>query len=256
MLDDTTPIVVVALYREGKGVNGKTGAMVQTYIIVDDGTNPIDAVRAGRDAAICGDCLHRGPSADGSDRIDTPRTYGARSCYVNLGQGPRAVADGVRRGIYPVASADDAREIGRGRLVRLGSYGDPAAAPLYVWIALLAESIGRTGYTHQWRNPRFAGLRAYVMASADTPQDRADAVAAGWRTFRVRTADEPLERAEFSCPASEEMGKRITCSACLACGGADGRKGSPAIVTHGTLAARFAPNRDAARRVIRIAAIA
>jgi hypothetical protein len=46
--------------------------------------------------------------------------------------------------------------------------------------------------------------------------------------------------AEFACPASAE--KSVTnCATCLACNGATGRKGSPAIVVHGAGAGAFAP---------------
>ena len=74
MLDDA-PIVVVALTNSS---NVKTGNMVQTYILVDNGRSPVDNARDLLDASICGDCKHR------------RGTGGA--CYVNLGQGARAVA--------------------------------------------------------------------------------------------------------------------------------------------------------------------
>ena len=45
----------------------------------------------------------------------------------------------------------------------------------------------------------------------------------------------PIEH-ESLCPASAEAGKKLTCEQCLACGGADGRKGSIYIPAHGGFA--------------------
>lgn len=222
------PIVAVAIT---KSTNAKTGNMVQTYILVDNGRSPVDNARDLLDQAICGDCKHR-------------RGTGG-SCYVNLGQGPRAVADGVRRGIYPVGLQDAARE-STGRMVRLGTYGDPAAVPVAVWESLLAGAAGHTGYTHQWGQVSgLEGMRlmALVMASADSLAERDQAKALGYRTFRVTAANDNKPLAgEFSCPASEEQGKRKTCAECGACnGGVNTRKADPVIVVHGSLKSRFIP---------------
>ena len=78
------------------------------------------------------------------------------------------------------------------------------------------------------------------MASVDTPKESFDAWADGWRTFRVRAADTWLAAREFMCPASEEAGKRLTCSTCMACsGGIDSKRASVTIVVHGSLKKRF-----------------
>jgi hypothetical protein len=221
---DGEPIVVIAL--TGGSTNSKTGNMVQTYIIRED-IDPVAAVKTGADESICGDCRHRGNGIDGT----------GRTCYVNLGHGPSSVYRAFLRGRYPVdpvAAADACN----GRIVRLGTYGDPAAVPVNVWLDLLAQSSGRTGYTHQWRtNPQ---LRSLVMASADTAMSADVARAMGWRTFRVRTAEQPMLVRESVCPASAEAGKKLQCTDCRACDGATGRKGSIAIIVHGALAKRFA----------------
>lgn len=233
---DGSPIVCIALYRT-VGSNAKTGAVVQTYILRAD-VAPIEAIRSGADVSICGDCKHRG---DG-------QTYGSRSCYVNVGQGPTGVWKAFRRGRY-VRLDDPHRSdlrvaMGEDRVVRLGTYGDPAAVPAWVWTDLLQGAAGHTGYTHAWRSPIAPVFRSLVMASVDTEAERAEAVAAGWRTFRVREATEPVQRGEFVCPASAEAGKRTTCVACRACDGADrAGKASPVIVAHGALASRLASNR-------------
>jgi hypothetical protein len=71
------------------------------------------------------------------------------------------------------------------------------------------------------------------MASVDNATERDEAMALGWRTFRVRTHEEHLLEHEFVCPASAEAGKKLTCQECNRCGGADGKRGTPAILVHG-----------------------
>lgn len=216
-------IVVVAITK--KSTNVKTGNVVQSYILVDNGNSPVNNVKALTDAAICGECPHR-------------RGLGG-ACYVNLGQGPRAVADGVVRGIYP-HDLEAAALASAGRMVRLGTYGDPAAVPAYVWDALLASAAGNLGYSHQWKSGKAAHVMHLCMASADSEADRDLAKAMGYRTFRVRTLEEPTKAGEFMCPASKEAGYKKTCSTCGACsGGVNTRKADPAIVVHGSLAKRF-----------------
>lgn len=220
------PIVAIAII--GKSSNSKTGDMVQTYILVDNGRSPVDNVRDLVDAAICGDCKHR-------------RGLGG-ACYVNLGQGARAVADGIVRGIYP-AGLDQAAHFSAGRMVRLGTYGDPAAVPAYIWQRLTEQAAGYTGYSHQWQSGKAgADIMALCMASADSETERAAAKAAGYRTFRVRAENEVALPGEFICPASHEGGRRLTCADCGACnGGINTRKADPVIIAHGSLKSRFIP---------------
>jgi hypothetical protein len=222
---DGAPIVVVALTNS---TNVKTGNMVQTYILVDNGRSPVDNARDLLDASICGDCKHR------------RGTGGA--CYVNLGQGARAVAAAIVAGNYP-ADILAAQSAAAGRMVRLGTYGDPAAVPANVWNTLLAKAQGRTGYTHQWQSGKAgADIMALCMASADNEAERAAAKAAGYRTFRVRAADQPMAAGEFVCPASAEGNKRKLCAECAACdGGINSRRADPVIIVHGSIKNRFIP---------------
>ena len=121
----------------------------------------------------------------------------------------------------------DRKTIGRGRFVRCGTYGDPAAVPADVWTDLLADADTFTAYSHQsgWR-PDIA------MQSAD---NRAEAIAhwkAGRRTFRVIPDLGDLDKAnEALCPASKEAGRRVQCTACKLCKGSSLGK-SIAIVEH------------------------
>jgi hypothetical protein len=212
---DGQPIVCIATGLARRSKNPKTGRMVQTYVLAD-GTDPVSAHQQGKDKAVCGDCPHL-----------------SGTCHVNLVQGPLAVWKAYQAGSYPRLRREHLR-LFRGRMLRLGTYGDPAAVPLSVWQGLTALVTNWTGYTHAWRTCD-AAYAAYCMASVETPAQRLAAVAAGYRTFRVRLATQPLEPGEFVCPASAEAGKRRTCEECKACSGskAGGRNATPAIVFHG-----------------------
>jgi len=217
-LIDGAPIVAIATYSAR---NRKTGTMLQTYIIRED-IDPRDASKTGADISICGTCPHRGTAtADPAAKQAKGRT-----CYVLLGQGPLTVFRSYHRGVYaPINPA----AIGRGRMVRLGTYGDPAAVPGEVWDALLSEAAGWTGYSHQ------SGFRPdMVMQSADTYAQALAFWEAGARTFRVITELAELDPArEVLCPASKEAGRRTTCEACKLCAGLATRSPkSVAIVQH------------------------
>ncbi len=213
---DGKPIVVIATYSNR---NKKTGHVVQTYILRSD-LNPLEASKTGEDFSICGNCTMRGEVTTDPQRKQAK----GRRCYVNLGQGVLIVYKSYLRGVYKEGAA---RDMGRGRFVRVGTYGDPAAVPSHVWDELLAEADTWTAYSHQsgWR-PDIA------MQSADS---HADAIAhwkAGRRTFRVIADLDHLDKTkEALCPASKEAGRRVQCTACKLCKGSSLAK-SIAIVEH------------------------
>lgn len=214
---DGSPIVAVATFGSR---NVKTGAMVQTWILSDDGMNPVAAAEAGHDASVCGACPHR-------------RSLGG-ACYVNLGQAPLAVYKAAQRGSYTDewSGADFA-----GRMVRMGSYGDPAAVPASVWREVLSESAGWTGYTHQARHKAFQPeLLEWVMVSADTPKQAAQLHSQGLRTFRVKTAESPMLPGEIECLADSQG---LSCVECGMCDGARKESASIAITVHGSLSGRY-----------------
>ena len=229
---DGSPIVVIATGIRGTSANVKTGAMVQTWILRSD-VSPMDAVKQGLDGAICGDCKHRGVRTADLAAWAKPRT-----CYVTVIQAPRSVYAAYRRGVYPIMTADLVSLLTAGRPVRLGAYGDPAAVPTDVWTALVSRSPKHTGYTHQWRTAD--SLRGLCMASVDSHAEYLEARADGWRTFRVRSAAEPLAPREIICPASHER-PLTSCDACGLCNGAtaDDRRATIAIIAHGSGAASF-----------------
>lgn len=222
MIDGERIVVIVAGLNGSR--NAKTGNMVQTYVLRPDMT-PVEAVKTGADVSICGDCVHRG---DGTGK--------GRSCYVTLIHGPLAVYKAYLRGNYHPATPEAAAEAVAGRMVRLGAYGDPAAAPIEIWQALVSKASAFTGYTHRWRTaePAWAKL---CMASVDNTVELRQATARGWRTFRVGGA---LTADEIVCPASAEAGKRTQCADCKLCMGTTSRspKGIQ-IAPHGAGAGHY-----------------
>ena len=229
---DGQPIVAIATGLRRGSDNSKTGDMVQTYIMRED-MPPCDALQTGDDRSVCGDCPLRGIIVNGRNK--------QRACYVSVFMAPQSVWKAYDKGRYPIVT--DLAEIFAKKLVRLGSYGDPAAVPLSVWEELLSQTKGHTGYTHQWaRFPEFASI---VMASADSKADRLRAKILGFRTFRVTELDTRKEgekdKNEVACPASDEMGHKTDCKNCRACGGTSAKARTDIVITvHGN-----APKLDA-----------
>lgn len=214
------PVVGLVTGLDGGSHNTKTGPIVQSWILRPE-IAPMDAVRENIDDAICGSCALRGRG--GRDR----------KCYVTPWLGPFQVWKRFAAGEYIDATWPDLHALLEGRHLRLGAYGDPAALPFEVWRACLAKTAGWVGYTHAWRtcDPR---LKTIVMASVDSEREFFEAGFRGWRTFRVRMADEPtIGRAEFVCPASDEAGHRSTCERCQLCRGTSSPARSVVIVAHG-----------------------
>ena len=212
---DGTPIMLIASRVAEPSQNRKTGDMIQVSIMRQD-MPPVDAWRTGGDGAVCpAACSHRS------------RARGGRgTCYVNKAR------------LSPVWTAAR-RELRAGRVgvppfffararVRLGMEGDPAAVPVSVIAPVLEAAGAWTGYSAAWRTLPDAWKR-YVMASCDTPEDAADAIARGWRPFASSTS--PEMDAEYRaagltlCDAERPTAK--TCAACLRCNGAGRHPSSP-----------------------------
>lgn len=204
---DGAPLVVIVTWESS---NKKTGNMAQTWILRED-VAPLEAIESGADASICGDCPHRKRQhEDGSMR---------RTCYVNVGHAPRGVWASFKNGNYPEMSPGEAGERLAGRGVRLGAYGDPGMVPVEVWRDLTAHAEMHTGYTHQWRVLDDVWA-SFIMASADTVEDRREARQRGWRSFYVAPVGAPVAEGSVLC-LSEARG--TSCLDCGACGGTRGR---------------------------------
>ena len=189
-LEPGVPIFVVATLHSS---NEKTGDMIQTWIMRSD-VHPLDALKTGNDAPVCGDCPLRS----------------GQGCYVNVAQAPAAVWKSYKRGAYP---AINKRRM-TGREIRLGAYGDPCAVDYEVWHNIVQIVPKWTGYTHQWRtcDQRFRHL---LMASTHSIAENAIAHQMGWRTFRAKLPGEELQANEFYCPSD----RGIECRDCRACDG-------------------------------------
>ena len=222
---DGKPIVALATIRSD---NSKTGDVPQIAIMRAD-VNPIEALKTGDDYSVCGGCGHR---------PELVASSGLAPCYVTVAHGPLSVWKSWKRGTATGTRAklvERAREVG---MIRLGSYGDPAAVPAHVWARLEAQ-LGATvrivGYTHQWASPTTApSMARWVMASADSTAERKAARSAGYRTFRIRSSTQPGQPGEIACPASAEMNNKATCSTCRACDGMKrgGKRPDVVIVAH------------------------
>lgn len=198
---DGSPIACIATGINKKSSNPKTGSMVQTWIIRTD-MHPVEAVKSGRDDAICGTCPYKsgGP------------------CYVKQWQAPAAVYRAYHANRYIKPHQYDASilpEVFRDHMVRIGSYGDAGAMP-NIWAPILRHVRGFTGYTHAWATR--PDLMLICMASVDA-SDYDAAKQRGWRTFRVRTDDNDRKANEVNCGASREAGKVTTCAECRMCSG-------------------------------------
>ena len=215
-------IAVVLTGIASPSQNSKTGPMVQAYII----PATVHAGRAvGTDAerAVCGDCPLRGSGFGRADRM----------CYVAWGVW--VVGTHMERGAFRESDTHEAGEMLKGKQLRIGAYGDPAAVPISVWDALLRHTAGWTGYTHQWRDcdPEFKKL---LMASCETEQDMLQANAAGWRTFRIRWKGGKTIGREIVCPAESH---NLTCDKCRLCRGTATGAKNIVITAHGSGAAKY-----------------
>ena len=236
---DGSPIVVIVNKIDSDSQNDKTGAIVQTFIIRSD-ISPIEALKTGADESICGDCGHR-PYLIKTGESDEP------PCYVNVGRSVLAVFNAYKRGRYTKADPATIAKALAGKIVRIGTYGDPFAAPVRMWSQITRYAAGRRGYTHQWDRPDF-DVNAWaplVMASADTIDQAAKANLLGMRVFRVSIGVD-VQAGEAPCPASAEAGRKSTCAKCTLCAGTSIKARDIVIADHAA---------GHARRVISIAAV-
>ncbi len=225
------PVVAIVTGIGDPSKNPKTGEMAQVYFLLAD-VSPVDALRARDTRAICGECVHA-PHRDST-------------CFVNAGFSVNNVWLSWRSGAIPVLPRSWWNKVFGDRHLRLGAYGDPAAAPDELSLTLAGASKGHTGYTHAWRER--PALRQVCMASVSGDAERLEAEAQGWRAFQVVAMDrdtlrylEPVSRDVAVCGASIERGKKTTCMACGACGGlASKARASIAVGAHGMKSAKFA----------------
>jgi len=220
---DGKPIVVIINKIDNGSDNAKTGAIVQSFIIRSD-VNPVEALQTGADESICGQCEHRPLLA---------RKTGKAPCYVQVGKSVLSVYGAYKRGRYVKADAATIARVLAGKIVRIGTYGDGAAAPVRMWTQITRYAAGVRGYSHQWENEGFnhAAWAPLVMASADTLEQAALANLYGMRVFRVSVGVDK-QPGEVTCPASAEGNRKSTCEKCTLCSGTKVRARDVVIADH------------------------
>jgi len=172
---------------------------------------------------VCGSCPHR--------------WFNGGACYVNVGQAPNAIYKSFRAGKYPDYNPEQHEHLLQHRKIRLGAYGDPAAAPFEIMNYLANVGIGHTGYTHQARHKNFdERFLSICMVSADSPKQAQHWQDKGARTFRVAMVGDAMFDSEIEC-LSDSKGLQ-----CLDCGLCDGNKRSSkniVIAVHGSRQSKF-----------------
>lgn len=215
---DDNPIVALASYNT---TNRKTGPMVQVWILRSD-IEPLEATKQGADESVCGNC----PS----------RHHLGGDCYVSLARGPNQVWRAYKAGRYMKATTESLA-IFSGKAVRLGAYGDPAAVPYEALAPIVRRAAMTTGYTHQIGHANFDRRHLnHCMVSTDSVMATQAHNRHGRRTFRVKTAEEPLLAGEILCPATVK--DFVQCTTCGLCSGAHGKGRSIAVDAHGAMASR------------------
>jgi hypothetical protein len=213
---DGGPIVMIGTNRS---INRKTGNVIQTWILRQD-VSPAEAAERELDWSICGNCIHRE----------------LKSCYVNLWHGPEGVWRCYQDGKYTQYSRGDFK----GRVARIGSYGDPAAVPFRTLMDVIADVDGWIGYTHQWQDEDLdiQRLAWFLMASVESNTEYFKAQEWGWRTFRVlRGPEDPIYSGEDMC---SNYVSGVQCIDCQRCNGLfPPRDSNIAIPVHGWRAKRF-----------------
>lgn len=233
---DKSPIVAIATWGSK---NPKTGQMIQVWIIRAD-MHPMQAIKSGRDSAVCGNCPMRGKTPFGLDR----------SCYVQL-MCMGSIYKKFRAGKYDRIRWDDMGPNGIPSRdpIRISAYGDPCAVPLKVWRKLLTRRnyrgdvslVPHTGYTRQWhlaKNKRYAEL---FHASVFSPNECRKAQSKGFKYFypNVNTFDaiSAIDQNVAQCVNSIHG---VQCVDCLNCSGVSGS--STWIHSHGSRVKHFAAN--------------
>ena len=240
---DKEPIIVIMTYTS---INEKTGDIPQVWLL-PHGVHPHQARVEGHDTRVCGGCIFAGN----------------RGCYLNWFE-LKSIQDSYTRGNYSDwGHAAWWMRRNAPSVIRIGAYGDPAAAPLEVWERLAALPSGKPGpsgqaptatligYTQLWRSPLARGLERFCMASTKSPTEYLDAKRRGWRSFRVALPEDAVcAQAQVRCPATDS--DEDTCKGCKLCsGGASGPDvmepihGNPRILGKATAQMRKLKEREA-----------
>lgn len=213
--------------------NSGTGEMLQVWIMRAD-IRPSACRREGARRATCGGCRLKAVCY-----TRPPNRVWEGLARRGMVAGHDAVVGAVATGADLSGRRAAVLDLVRGRKIRWGADGDPCVIPADLMSAMCHASAGWTGYTHSWRDPRFSEHKRFLMASVESRRGAVDAVAAGWRWFRVRSSTDGCGAVsgtvvrEADCPKGSG---KLSCSECMFCSGTDGRgRGSASIVLHNGL---------------------
>lgn len=223
---DGKPIAFIATGLDKASSNPKTGSAIQTYCIRTD-IHPSESRKNGLDKSMCNECPHSSAKA--------------KSCYV-LDLPLIGIKKKYDQGGYPRYDKNIHLDLFKDKVVRWGSFGEPVLIDLKLMEEISSVASSTLGYSHTWKDPRFQEYRKFCMASADNLQEAELAKSMGWRPFYVRQKTDPLPKGYFECPASKEMGNKLTCVECRACSGGElknKRIPTPSIVLHGVKATNY-----------------
>jgi hypothetical protein len=180
-----------------RSTNGKTGGAVQTYLISKERLTEKEVF-----GAKCEECPMRAKCYVNQDK------HSVRGALKKLLSGERTS--------YKWAVLSDVLPMLSGRIVRLGTYGDPSVIPLNDLAKITGACRGWLGYTHFWRDVDTDYSR-YLMASCESASHELLASSLGYRRFKARLSlEDNILSDSILCPA---VSRGITCDRCGLCNG-------------------------------------
>jgi len=214
--------LITAVERESK--NTKTGDMLQVATMHAT-TPPQQAANEGLDESVCGNCKLRPILSD-------ERPDGLYSCYVKKWRMKALWAFVVGLLVLSWKAVEDVLT-STDKAVRFGMYGNMSSMPKRVAkrMLLMVKRARKkwTLYEHLWREARNQWLAEFAMASVESLEEKEEAKALGWRTFRQLKPGEEMQSDEVMCPF---VTKSIQCKDCRLCSGNSIGAKSVAIPSH------------------------
>ena len=219
---------VLHVFRLGKTLNEKIAPnselIVQTYHF---SKAQFELANSGQkfsmsdffklDGAVCFDC----PFAVSAGAKLTACYTHKMNQYSGFLSSVRSIGKGLEWDEIPEFSSEIANkicELSKGKYIRFGTYGEPSLIPLDLVSSICLVAKNWTGYTHQWAKK--SEYSPYFMASCHSEGQAKFAESKGWRSFIA--AKEAIQ-GTVNCPASDEAGKKSTCSKCGLCSGTNGK---------------------------------
>jgi len=199
---DTIVLGISCLKQKSK--NRKTGPMAQVSAFVKD-TSPLESQQSGKDEAVCGSCPLRPKNHKAAKAVGN--NVSPYACYV------KTLWKTTQWTAIVNATEDHAGAVEslRGKNVRFGEYGNMSSIPREIIEPMIQATKSHTLYDHEWRKPENQWMKAYAMASVHSEEERQEAKALGWRTFR--TGDSP-EDGEIYCPHFTHGVQCVDCKLC------------------------------------------